>query len=76
VAARGIDVNELAMLALQAVGANAGHMVCINNIISARAVVGGDAIDVSEGAFIQRMAPALLSITGIGTLVALPFLFA
>eukprot|EP00892_Ulva_mutabilis_P009417 jgi/Ulvmu1/6848/UM031_0053.1 len=75
VAARNIDVSETGLLALQSVGATAGNMICINNIIAAKAVVGGAALGVTEGAFIQRTAPALAVMITIATLVALPFLF-
>ena len=51
-------------------------MVCINNIIGARAVVAGDAAHVSEGRFILKTAPALVVMLVIGTVVAIPFLFA
>lgn len=73
-AARSIGVSTSALLALQAVGATAGNMVCINNIISARTVVGGRALQCSEGAFILLTAPALACMLLLGTLVALPFL--
>jgi L-lactate permease len=63
------------MLALQTVGATAGHMVCINNIIGARTVVGGDALRTSVGAYIQQTAPALALMLVIGTAVALVFFF-
>ena len=75
VAARSIGVSETALLALQSVGATAGNMICINNIIAAKAVVGGAAVHVSEGAFIMRTAAALTVMLVIATLVALPFLF-
>lgn len=74
VAAKSINMPETALLALQAVGATAGNMICINNIISARTVVGGRALYVSEGAVIMQTAPALGAMLLIGTLVALPFL--
>ena len=64
------------MSALQALGGTAGNMVCINNIIGARAVVAGDAAHVSEGRFILKTAPALAVMLVIGTVVAIPFLFA
>lgn len=76
VAARNIGVSTTALLALQSVGATAGNMICINNIIAAKAVVGGDAVRVSEGAFIMKTAPALAAMLTVATLVALPFLFA
>ena len=61
---------------MQALGGTAGNMVCINNIIGARAVVAGDATHVAEGRFIVKCVPALLTMLAIGTIVALPFLFA
>jgi L-lactate permease len=76
VAAKSIGVSQTALLAVQALGGTAGNMICINNIISARTVVGGRALNVSEGAFIMRVAPSLGLMLLIGTLVSLPFLLA
>lgn len=76
VAAESIGVSVKAMLALQSVGATAGNCVCINNIISAQAVVGGRAARVSEGSFILKTAPVLLLMLVIATLVSLIFLYA
>jgi hypothetical protein len=76
VAAKSIGVPETALLALQAIGGTAGNMICINNIISARTVVGGQAVHVSEGAFILKTAPALGIMLVVGTLISLPFLLA
>jgi L-lactate permease len=76
VAAERIGVPAPALLALQALGGTAGNMICINNIISARTVVGGKALHVSEGAFIMHVAPCLGAMLLISTLVSLPFLLA
>jgi lactate permease len=76
VAAKSIGVPQTSLLALQAIGGTAGNMICINNIIQARTVVGGRAMHVSEGSFIRKTAPALAAMLVIGTLVSLLFLFA
>ena len=75
VAAETIDVSVKGLLALQLMGAAAGNMVCINNIISARTVVGGVALHESEGSFIAKTAVPLLAMLVISTLVSLIFLF-
>lgn len=76
VAAEGIGVSKTALLALQCLGGTAGNCVCVNNIIAARAVVGGPAADVSEGVFIFKTAAPLALMLLIATVTALPFLFA
>jgi L-lactate permease len=53
-------------------GATLGNMICINNIISAKAVM--NMTDESEGRFIKKTAPVAFLMYVIVTAVALPFL--
>ena len=71
VAAQNIDRSVTAMLALQTTGATIGNMICINNILAARAVVG---VNEPEGAFMRRTLPACCLFWAMGTAVSLIFL--
>jgi L-lactate permease len=64
------------MLALQMVGGAAGNMICINSFIATRAMIGGELLPVSEGAFIRPTLPALAIMIVVASLAALPFLLA
>jgi L-lactate permease len=64
------------MLALQALGATAGNMICINNIIAARAAVGGDAKSVHVETYIRNTATGFAIMVVVGTLIAVLFMFA
>lgn len=75
-AAKSIGVSKTALLALQSLGSSGGNCVGIQNIIFAKAVVGLPLEHVSEGAFVFRTAGALAMMLLIGTVMALPFLFA
>jgi hypothetical protein len=55
IAAEQINVSVTGMLAVQVAGATLGNCVCINNILSAKAVMG--LVHVGEGEFIRRTAP-------------------
>ena len=58
IAAERIGVPVTGMLAVQVAGATAGNCVCINNILSAKAVM--NMAHVGEGEFIRRTAPVAL----------------
>ena len=60
------------LLALQCVGATLGNMICINNIIAARAVVG---LHESEGEFIRKTGPVAILYAVLGALVGMAFVF-
>lgn len=51
IAAKQLDVSDISMLALQSVGATAGNMVCLNNIVNAKAVMN---VNTPEGDFIKK----------------------
>lgn len=70
VAAEQMGTSTTGMLALQCMGATMGNMICINNIISARTVLG---LEQGEGEFIKRTAPAAVVFYVVGTLVGLIF---
>ena len=65
-----MDRSVTSFLALQCAGSTLGNMICINNIISARAVLG---LDQSEGEFIRRTGPIAGVFYVVGTLVGLIF---
>jgi L-lactate permease len=71
-AAINIGTSRTTMLALQCVGASAGNGICLNNIISACAVVG---LQVSEGTILARTAKVVFSFTTLATIVMLAFFF-
>jgi lactate permease len=71
--AENINVNPIGMLTLQTVGGSVGNMICIHNILSAKAVVG--LMEIPEGVFIKRMLLAFSIFIVVGTLSGLPFLF-
>jgi lactate permease len=71
--AENINVNPIGMLTLQTVGGSVGNMICIHNILSAKAVVG--LMEIHEGTFIKRMLLAFSVFIVVGTLTGLPFLF-
>ncbi|GMH40024.1 hypothetical protein BSKO_07928 [Bryopsis sp. KO-2023] len=72
VAAIKMDRPITSLLALQSMGGTLGNMICINNIISARTVLG---LEESEGEFIKKTAPVAAVFYVIGTLVGLIFVF-
>lgn len=55
VAATNVGLSATTMLALQVTGATVGNMICINNILSAKAVMG--LVHMGEGEFIKRTFP-------------------
>lgn len=57
-AASNLGVSVTTVLAVQATGAAAGNMVCLNNIIAGKAVVGCG--DIPEAKFIRRTLSSLL----------------
>lgn len=59
------------MLALQCAGATMGNMLCINNIISVKAVLG---LPQSEGEFIKKTAPVAAVFYAISLLAGLVFI--
>lgn len=73
-AARNIGIAFAPTLALQAVGATVGNMICINNIISARAVMNLN--HVPEMHFIRRTWKVCLTFYVLAVLLGLPFFFA
>lgn len=73
-AARNIGIAVAPTLALQAVGATAGNMICINNIVSARAVMNLN--HVPEMLFIRRTWKVCLIFYVLAVLLGLPFFFA
>ncbi|CAD7695229.1 unnamed protein product [Ostreobium quekettii] len=70
VAAKNMGTPVSGLLALQCVGATLGNMVCINNIISARTVLG---LQQSEGEFIMRTGPVAAVFFVVGVLAGLVF---
>ncbi|WIA11159.1 hypothetical protein OEZ85_011296 [Tetradesmus obliquus] len=58
IAASTIGAPVTSMLAVQVAGATIGNMICINNILSAKAVMNMN--HVGEGEFIRRTAPVAL----------------
>lgn len=72
IAAEEIGTSVNTMLALQALGASAGNGICLNNIISALAVVG---LNVSEGQILMRTFKYVFASTTIATVVMLAFFF-
>lgn len=72
VAALRMDRPVTSFLALQCVGATIGNMICINNIISARAVLG---LEQSEGEFIQKTGPVAVLYAILGALIGMAFVF-
>jgi L-lactate permease len=72
IAAQSIGTSETTMLALQAVGASAGNGICLNNIISACAVVG---LNIGEGKILMQTYKFVLANTTIATIVMLAFFF-
>jgi lactate permease len=72
IAAESIGVSTTSLLALQAAGASAGNGICLNNIISACAVVG---LNVGEGKIIAKTGLPVLLFCIIATLVMLAYLF-
>lgn len=71
-AANNIGTSYTAMLALQCVGASAGNGICLNNIISACAVVG---LTVGEGTVLAKTAKIVFSFTTIATIIMVAFFF-
>lgn len=67
-----MDRPVTSFLALQCVGATIGNMICINNIISARAVLG---LEQSEGEFIQKTGPVAVLYAILGALIGMAFVF-
>jgi len=72
IAASAIGTSVTSMLALQSVGASAGNGICLNNIISACAVVG---LNVGEGKILGQTYKYVLTLTTIATVVMLIFFF-
>jgi L-lactate permease len=72
IAAESIGTSVTTMLALQVTGASAGNGVCLNNIISACAVVG---LSVPEGQIVMQTYRYVFSIVVIATIVMLAFFF-
>jgi L-lactate permease len=72
IAAESIGTSKTTMLALQAVGASAGNGICLNNIISACAVVG---LNVGEGKILMQTYKFVFANTTIATIVMLAFFF-
>ena len=64
IAARSLGVSVTSMLALQAVGASAGNGICLNNIISACAVVG---LNISEGKILMQTCKYVLALCVVAT---------
>ncbi len=56
------------VLALQGMGAAAGNMVCVHNIVAACAVTG---VLGQEGAILQRTAPPMALYAGLAAVVCL-----
>jgi len=73
IAAEAVNTSVTAMLALQSVGASAGNGICLNNIISAIAVVGLK--NVSEGKILMQTYKFVLLNTTIATVVMLAAFF-
>jgi lactate permease len=72
-AAETLGLSATGILSLQAVGGSMGNMICIQNILSAKAVVGLS--NVPEGVFIKKMVWVLLIYAIVATLASLLFLF-
>lgn len=69
--AEATDMHTQTILALQLIGAGAGNMICVHNVVAASAVVG---LTGREGDIIRRtLGPALLLsvLAGIGALIVL-----
>lgn len=69
--AEATNMNMHTILALQLIGAGAGNMICVHNVVAASAVVG---LTGREGDIIRRtLGPALLIsvLAGIGALIIL-----
>jgi lactate permease len=64
--ANSLGLNSQVMLALQIIGANAGNMICVVNVVAAASVVG---LVGKEGQIIRfTLGPMLLYATGAGLL--------
>ncbi len=63
--ASGLALDETTVLALQSVGASAGNMVCVNNIVAVCSILG---IANQEGAILKR---TVVPMVAYGTLAAL-----
>jgi lactate permease len=72
IAAESIGTSSTTMLALQAVGGSAGNGICLNNIISACAVVG---LNIGEGQLLLRTYKYVFATTTISTAIMLAFFF-
>lgn len=71
-AARSVGLPVTSMLALQNVGACAGKMVCVANVVSAKAVLNLGSLH--EGAIIRHTLPAALLLLVVSEAFALLFL--